>query len=210
MAKVDEFDDEAYFLAASQQLDEQEKQLIEGVGLATTSKLTPASSSNDPATVRVTRIHSARSRFAVPVTDEELRKVVEALPEKTRQQTKWAVGIWMNWRLHRIKIAKSPDESPSTLTSMGKDQLSRWLSKFIVEKSPTLAQLCTRFCGVQRYLREQSGLSTDFFSDPEFHFLKSVLDSQMKAHRGQGIGCKKNRQSPLQLVKRSSCGTKGC
>ncbi len=127
MGTVDEFDDEAYFLAASQQLDEQEKQLTEEVGLATTSKLTPASSSNDPATVRVTRSHSARSRFAVPVTDEELRKkVVEAVPEKTRQQTKWAVGIWMNWRLHRIKIAKSPDESPPRFTSMGKDQLSRW------------------------------------------------------------------------------------
>ncbi len=59
MATVDEFDDDAYFLAASQQLDEQEKLLTEEVGLATTSKLTTALSSNDPATLQVTRSHSA-------------------------------------------------------------------------------------------------------------------------------------------------------
>ena len=79
------------FLAAFQQFEEQQVHLE-----AANSELSIASNS---ANKRVTRSQSAR--FALPVSDEELqKKVVAAVPEKTRQQTKWAVGIWMNWRLH--------------------------------------------------------------------------------------------------------------
>ena len=46
-------------------------------------------------------------------------------------------------------------------------------------------------CGVQRYLREETGSSVDFFSDGDMRFLKSVLDSQMKELRCQGVGTKK-------------------
>ena len=45
-------------------------------------------------TKRVTR--SQTSRFSVPVSDKELQqKVLEAVPQKTRQQTKWAHSLWM-------------------------------------------------------------------------------------------------------------------
>ena len=60
-------------------------------------------------------------------------KVLEAVPQKTRQQTKWAHGIWMSWRLNRIKIAETPDECPSKLAEMSKANLCKWLSRFIVE-----------------------------------------------------------------------------
>ena len=84
----------SFFLAASQQLEEQQN---------------PTASSST--SKRVTRSQSAR--FAVPVSGAELqKKVLAAVPEKTRQQTKWAIGIWMNWRLHQITITKTPDECP--------------------------------------------------------------------------------------------------
>ena len=71
------------FLAASQQFEEQQVHLE-----AANSELSIAS---DSANKRVTRSQSAR--YAVPVSNEELqKKVVAAVPVKTRQQTK--MGSW--------------------------------------------------------------------------------------------------------------------
>ncbi len=77
--------------------------------------------------------------------------------------------------------------------------------------SPTLAQLCIRFCVVCNAIcGSRVGLaSTDFFSDPEFRFLKSVLDSQMKALRGQGIGCKKKQAEPITASEEEQLWDKG-
>ena len=66
----------------------------------------------------------------------------------------------MNWHLHRINIAKTPDECPPRLAEMGKSDLSKWLSKFIVEirrsdgKAYTGTTLHQILCGLQRHLRE--------------------------------------------------------
>ncbi len=53
------------------------------------------------------------------------------------------------------------------------------------------------------------GAEWDFFSDPEFHFVKSVIDSQMKALRGQGIGCKKQQAEPLTASEGEQLWEKG-
>ena len=93
-----------------------------------------------------------------------------------------------------MKIAKSAEDSPSQLVDMGNAGLCHWLSKYIVEirrnngkpyTSNTLHQI---LCGVQRYLREETGSSVDFFSDSDFRFLKSVLDKELCS---QGVGTKK-------------------
>ena len=138
------------------------------------------------------------------MSDEELqKKVLRAVPQKTRQQTKWAIGIWLNWRLHQIKIAKNPDECPPRLAEMDKADLSKWLSKFLVEIRHNDGKACTGttlhqiLCGLQRHLWEKIDHRIDFFSDSEFRFLKSVLDSQMKELRSQGVGMKKKQAEPV-------------
>ena len=137
-----------------------------------------------------------------PVSDLQA-KVLEAVPQKTRQQTKWAHGIWMSWRLNRIKIAETPDECPSKLAEMSKANLCKWLSRFIVEirhndgKPYTGNTLHQILCGIQHYLREETGDAIDFFSDREFFFLKNVLDSEMKQLLSQGVGTKKKQAEPI-------------
>ena len=113
----------------------------------------------------VTRSQIKTSRFSVPVSDKELQqKVLEAVPEKTRQKTKWAHSLRMTWRLHRIKIAQTPDECPPKLVEMKKADLSKWLCKFIVEirhndgKPYTGTTLHQILCGIQRHLREETDL----------------------------------------------------
>ena len=96
--------DDSFLLAASQLFEEQ--QAIE----------------ETKALKRVThsQVRSGASRFTSPVTTTELqRKVVNAVPQKTKQQTKWAISVWMNWRLHRVKIVKSAEDSSPRLVDMG-------------------------------------------------------------------------------------------
>ena len=125
-------EDEIYslLLAASQQFEEHQ------VKSNTVDPPTTSTSCSYVASRRVTRSQTsvASVRFTVPVSEKDLQaKVLEAVPQKTRQQTKWAHGIWMSWRLNRIKIAETPDECPSNLAEMSKANLCKWLSRFIVE-----------------------------------------------------------------------------
>ena len=103
---------------------------------------------------------------------------------------------------------------PPRLIEMGKADLSQWLSKFLVEirrndgKAYTGTTLHQILCGVQHHLREKTDCSIDLFSDPEFRFLKSVLDSQMKELRSQGIGAKK-RAEPVTASEEEMLWMKG-
>ena len=109
----------------------------------------------------------------------------------------------MSWRLNRIKIAETLDECPSKLAEMSKANLCKWLSRFIVEirrndgKPYTGNTLHQILCGIQHYLREETGDAIDFFSDREFFFLKNVLDSEMKQLLSQGVGTKKKQAEPI-------------
>ena len=119
--------------------------------------------------------------------------------------SKWAHSLWMTWRLHRIKIAETPDECPPTLVQMKKADLSKWLCKFFAEirrndgKPYTGTTPHQILRGIQRHLCEETDLTIDFFSDPEFWFLKSVLDIEMKQLHSQGVGTKK-KQAELILA----------
>ena len=146
------------------------------------------------------------ARFANPTTTDELKEMVqEAVPAKTRQQTKWAVCLWMNWRMHRIKVAQTEEDCPPRLADMSKEKavLAKWLSNFIVEirrsdgKEYIGSTLHQILCSIQRHLREHGNEGIDLFSDPEFRFLKSVLDSKMKKLRARGIGTTKKQAEPL-------------
>ena len=58
-------------------------------------------------------------------------------------------------------------------------------------------------------MQEKSDRTIDFFSDPEFRFLKSVLDSQMKELSSQGIGAKKKQAEPVSASEEELLWTKG-
>ena len=127
--------------------------------------------------------------------------VVQAVPAKTRQQTKWS--LWMNWRMHHIRVSKMEGEGRLADLSKDKAELAKWLSKFIVEIrrsdgkeyiGSTLHQILR---GVQRHLREECSAEIDFFSDPQFRFLKGVLDSKMKQLRSHGNGTTKKHAEPI-------------
>ena len=65
------------------------------------------------------------TRFG-PIVD--LGKLVnEAIPSKTRQQTKWCTDTWDAWHSHHVAIAATPQEIPPKLVDMDKDQLDHWL-----------------------------------------------------------------------------------
>lgn len=134
---VSVMDEDSILLAASQQFEEQFE--VEKTGTKQPAK-------------RSQRVTRRQTRFCAPVTDAELeKKIVDAVPQKTRQQTKWAIGLWMEWRIHRIKLAESPADCLSRLTEMGKADLCKWLSRFIVEirrNDGKPVQLCTKFYAV--------------------------------------------------------------
>ena len=55
------------------------------------------------------------------------------MPVKTRKQTDWSVALWMEWRINRIKNAESSVDAPPRLSDMSTEQMSSWLSMFVVE-----------------------------------------------------------------------------
>lgn len=128
-----------------------------------------------------------KDRFPIIVEEEELEEIVsEAIPEKTKQHTKWCYDTWRQWHSHRTASATSIEETPPTLTSMKKEQLNFWLSRFLVEvrrkdgsvyHGETLHSL---ICGLQRHLRlTRPDFVIDFMSGPEFRGMRDVLDAQM-------------------------------
>ena len=53
-------------------------------------------------------------------------------------------------------------------------------------------------CGIQRHVQKQKPRETiDFFNDPEFKFLRDVLDAQMKDLCSHGVGSSKKQAEPI-------------
>lgn len=94
MATVGEFDDDELFLAALQSFEVQQLEATDDDEQTTPSTIrVPTGVATD--SKRVTRSQSGQ--FNAPVSDSDLKeKVLRSVPQRTRQQTKWAVAIWMN------------------------------------------------------------------------------------------------------------------
>ena len=75
---------------------------------------------------------SQTCEFGEPVDDEYLDKLKRsAIPEKTRQQTKWAVSRWDAWALTRsLKCSKEP---VLQLEGMTEKMVEFWFKRFVVE-----------------------------------------------------------------------------
>ena len=69
-----------------------------------------------------------------PVTFENLKvRVKNSVLVKTKQQTVWSVRLWMEWCLNQIKFAENSTDAPPQLCDMSKEDMSLWLSMFVVE-----------------------------------------------------------------------------
>ena len=173
----DSDDDDNIFLAASQQYEQQ---------------MAPA--------------HDQDSDRFVFVTDNDIANAVkEAVPHKTRKQTRWCYGVWCSWRLNRIERAKSDSriEVPPELSKMNEAELCVWMPRFLFEarradgKEYAEQSIYNIACGLLRYLRE-AGKTFDFFTDSCFLPIRNALDAKMKSLRRAGGGLLKRSDVILE------------
>ena len=152
-------------------------------------------------------------KFALPKTEEEIEQArIGAIPKKTKSDTKYCVGMWDEWRYHRLVNFQ---ENIPQIADTPKPALSKLLSQFVLEirkkngdKFPpnTLHHIV---CGLQRYLRLNGHTELDFFKNPEFAVFKADLDAEMKCLQGLGIGSKRRQAEPLTVEEEELLWQKG-
>ena len=101
----------------------------------------------------------SNTRFAKPVSDEEIRShIATAIPRSTAKTKSWAVRLWNLWAQSR---AMEDGATPPPLDQITNDSLNFWLSRFVMEirneqgeeyQSGTLYSVCA---GIQQYIREK-------------------------------------------------------
>ena len=109
------------------------------------------------------------------------------VPEKRRNQTKWAVKIWTEWATSRNKKHLS-NEAPFSweIEKLSAQLMNFWLCRFVLEihrcdgeryPPASLYQLC---CSLFRHLRAAGRAEVNIFEQAEFHMFCTTLDSEMK------------------------------
>ena len=74
---------------------------------------------------------STSSRFATPITEEEISEKREsAIPENTKKDTQYCISVWEEWCEHRRQTTSSTIPSLSSIKS---SELQYWLLRFIHE-----------------------------------------------------------------------------
>ena len=138
------------------------------------------------------------SRWAPPTDSSEISTLRKSgVPQKTQNQTNWALRVWSDWALYRQRNLVEDDETLHPLqdnfVEMDKIDMAFWLCKFVTEarrrdKEPyppdTLYSLC---CSLFRALKESDRADVKPFEDPVFAAFTSTLDAQMKALKSSGM-----------------------
>ena len=122
--------------------------------------------------------------FAPPKTEQEIQQArIGAIPKKTQSDTKYCIGMWDEWRYHRLV---NYQDNILEITEIPWPDLSKLLSRFILEARKkngdefppsTLHHIIS---GLQRYLRLSGQPELDFFKNPEFAEFRADLDAEMK------------------------------
>ena len=108
------------------------------------------------------------TRFAWPKSNQTAR--LQRIPEKTKQDTKYCVKLWNEWRMNRTATT---GEHISTIEQMTDTELTHWMSRFVLEVRKvngseyppnSIHHICA---GLLRYLR-MSGRDIDLFKDTAF------------------------------------------
>ena len=126
------------------------------------------------------------------------------VPEKTRNQTKWAVKVWTEWATSRNKKLLS-DETPFSceIEKLSAQLINFWLCRFVLEirrrdgeryPPASLYQLC---CGLLRHLRAAGRAEVNIFEQAEFHMFRTTLDSEMKHLSSTGQYIYKRQAEPI-------------
>ncbi len=142
---------------------------------------------------------SAASRFATPVTDEEVTEARKmAVPKRTAQDTQYCIRQFESWRdhrnLHGSIVPSLHDLDPCTL--------SHWLTRFVLEIRKVNGSeyppnsLHHLVCGIMRHYRTSSKTEIDFFKD---HGFRSSLDAEMKRLQSKGIGSVRKQAEPFTM-----------
>ena len=152
-------------------------------------------------------------RFSAPVSDGELQDYIkQGIPKNTRQQTSWAVKVWKSWRDNRIETTGV--EVPELL-EMTKENMSNWISKFLIEvrrvdgNDYTGESLYQMLCGLLRHLRLNGREEIDFFQDVVFKPMLAVLDNKMKSLKCNGIGVTKKQAEPISQAEEGLLWSQG-
>ena len=139
--------------------------------------------------------------YSSPKSQAAIEEAAElGIPEKTRQSTKWAVGVWEDWaksRNRRLLLEEKPFNC--SFEKLSKQEMNFWRCRFVLEVwrhdgNPypplTLYQLC---CGLLRYLRMCGHAEVNILDQAEFHKFKTILDSEIKRLNGTGLYTKKRQ-----------------
>ena len=115
------------------------------------------------------------------------------VPEKTSNQTKWAIKVWTEWAISRNRKLL-PDEAPFNceIEKLSAQLINFWLCRFVLEihrrdgeryPSASLYQLCY---GILHRLHTVGQAEVNIFEQAEFHMLRTTLDLEMKCPNSTG------------------------
>ena len=151
--------------------------------------------------------------FALPKTDKEVAEAkLSAVPAKTLADNSYCIGVWREWRDHRL--TEYGDDIPP-IEQLTPSDLAANLSRFIFEVRKKNGEefppktLHHIVCGIQRYFRMNVDSSIDFFKDSEFADFRICLDSEMKRLQRAGHGSKTRKAEPLTTEEEELLWTKG-
>ncbi|XP_052102685.1 uncharacterized protein KIAA1958-like [Mytilus californianus] len=156
---------------------------------------------------------AATRRFSAPMSDSDLQeKILKAIPKKTKNNNKWALGVWVAWTLERNlcreTFADGVASIPSDPNCLSNELLNYWMAHFIQEcrrmdSSPyppnSLVQIAS---GIQRYLRtdcNRNDINLFQKDSVPFSFFRKCLDSRMKELINSGIGTDVKRADPILI-----------
>ena len=136
------------------------------------------------------------TRFAPPKTSREIEGGrIDSVPIKTKQDTTYCLKLWESWREYRQNCTS---ETIPQLKNMTAEELTHWLSRFVVEVRKTDGKeyppntLHHIVAGLQRYLRHE-GKTVDLFKDLKFSPFRASLDGEMKRLQAKGVGGRKRQ-----------------
>ncbi|XP_076083571.1 uncharacterized protein LOC143054444 [Mytilus galloprovincialis] len=147
-------------------------------------------------------IQAPSDRFTTVVTDEEMSNLVnDKMNANTKKNTKWAVGVFNQWRSFRAQNRDPILE----LHMMNAECMNYWLERFVMETRKQNGDeyppksLYYIVCGLLRHCRDMNVHDKNFLDQKDGRFAHSrrVLDAKIKDSLSKGLGTKVRRADPV-------------
>ncbi|CAC5365805.1 unnamed protein product [Mytilus coruscus] len=146
-------------------------------------------------------MQAPNDRFTTVVTDDEISNLVnEKMNANTKKNTKWAVGVFNQWR----SFGRERD-AIIELHMMNAECMNYWLERFVMERGNKNGDenppksLYYIVCGLLRHCRDMNVHDKNFLDqkDGRFAHFRRVLDAKMKDLLSKGLGTKVRRADPV-------------